>query len=287
MKTKHFLFTGALALAFAGLILTGCQKKKKSTAPTANDYAAAQDDANALFVIEDTKNISDGAAKGQASDRVDSVSPCSTIFRRDTVINSVKDTLYDIFFGTNDCTCTDGRTRRGHVLVWCHPGQYFTQGDTIGMGFKNYYVSDIGVTGTRQLINVGTDSAGLHTWSFSANLTLTYPNSGGTATWTSNRTNTLTNIGGKWYYSITGSAGGTSRKGDSYSINITSPIYVTAFPWWYWLNPGCRYIESGKLTITVSSYTYPIYVSFGTGVGNCSSAMTVTINSQVYNLTQL
>ena len=282
MKTKHYLLIGVLGLSVAGAVLTGC-KKKNTTIST--DTTAAQDDANASFVIEDTKNMSDGAAKGQASDRLES--GCETISTRDTVINSVKDTLYDIFFTNNDCSCNDGRTRRGHILVWCHPGQYFNQGDTIGMSFKNYYITDIGVTGTRQLVNVGkADTSGNFTWSFNASLTLTYPNGGGTATWSSARTNTLTNVSGTWYYSITGSASGTSRKGATYNISITSPLYVTAFPWWDPKYPGCKYIESGQLTINVSSFTYPIYVTFGSGIGSCNNKAVATINGVTYNFTQ-
>lgn len=279
MKSKNYLLIGVLGLSLTGAVLTGC--KKKSTTTVSTDTTAAQDDANASFVIEDTKNISDGAAKGQASDRI--AGPCSVILKRDTVINSVTDSLLDVFFGNNDCTCTDSRTRRGHILIWYKPGGYFTQGDTIGMGFKNYYVNDIGVTGTRQLINVGKDTTGMYTWSFSASLTLTYPNSGGTATWTSGRTNTLTNVSGNWYYSITGSASGTSRKGASYNISITSPLYVTALPLWL---GGCQYIESGQLTATVSSFSYPIYVTFGTGIGSCNNKALATINGVTFNFTQ-
>src|SRR5581483_12222404 len=220
-------------------------------------------------------------AKGQANERM--LSGCETIIRNhDTVVNSQTDSLIDINFGPTDCTCLDGRKRRGHIFVWYVPGAYWVQGQTIGMTFKNYYVNDIGITGVRTLTNVGVDSANLHTWSFSANLSLTYPNNGGTATWISNRTNTLTKVGGNWYYYVTGSASGVSRKNVAYSINITSPIVVTAWPWWL---GGCAFLESGTVTINVTNLP-TITASFGTAVGTCSSALTVTINSHTYNLTQ-
>jgi len=282
MKTKHYLAVGIIGMAFTGLLITGCAKKE-STAPasTSADYTAAQDDANGTFAIEDSKNVSDDGAKGQPGERL--MSNCETLLKRDTVIGGNTDSLLDMVFPANGCLCGDGRTRAGHIIVWYTPNGYFTLGNTVNMTFKNYSVNNIGISGTRTLTNVGLDSAGLYTWSFSANLTLTYPNNGGVATWTSARTNTLTKVGGNWYYEVTGNASGHSRNNNAYSITITSPIYVTAFPWWL---GGCAFIESGKITVAVTSLP-TIYVSFGTAIGTCSAAMPVTINGTVYNLSQL
>jgi len=284
MKTKHFLIIGTLGAALAGSIFAGCKKDTTPTTTTTtsspSDYTAAQDDANASFTVQDTKNIADGAAKGQATDRTMGGYPM-LVPHSDTTIGTVTDSVLDVYFGPTDILCADGRLRRGHVLVWYLPHGYFTQGNTIGMGFQNYFVNDIGITGSRNLTNTGVDSAGLHTWAFTANLTLTYPNSGGTATWTSTRTNTLTKVAGTFYYSITGTASGVSRKGINYSITITSPIYVTALPY---LLGGCRYFEAGNVTVTIP--TYSIDLAFGTAIGTCSDAATATINGKTYNFLQ-
>jgi hypothetical protein len=282
MKTKHYLIIGVLSLSIAGLIFTGC---KKGTTSTSTDTTAAQDDANAAFAVQDSKNISDGAAKGQAQERLQSA--CENISRRDTMNHG--DSLVDIFFGNSDCTCLDGRKRRGHIIVyWPVANHYIDSGANIGMTFYNYAVNDIGVSGTRTLTNTGKNLQGSQSWSFNANLTLTYPNGGGTATWTSQRTNVLTQNNNIWYFSITGTASGTSRKGSTYTINITSPLY---FQVPYQLihtnpNPSCSYIESGQLTINVSSFSYPIYVSFGVALGQCSSDATATINGVPFNFSQ-
>lgn len=274
MKTKHLFLVGTVGLALAGVMLTGCAKKK-STAPTNDDYTAAQDDANAQFAIQDSKNIADGAAKGQAADRT--LSACWNVRKiPDTLYQSVHDTCWDINFGPTDCLCSDGRKRRGEVLVFWNGKPYFDSNSVILMTFRNYYVNDIGVSGTRTLTNNGSN-----TWGFTANLTLTYPNGGGTATWASTRSNTIQTISAIPYWVVSGSANGTTRKGNSFTITITSPLYATVVPGWL---GGCYWIEAGKLTITVSSFTYPIYVDFGT-VGSCDAAATATINSKVYNFT--
>lgn len=279
MKTRKYVIIGSLALALAGAIFAGC--KKNTTTNTSTDTTAAQDDANAQLAIQDSKNISDGAAKGQASDRT--AGGCETFRKFDTTINSTLDTALDIFFGNSDCTCTDGRTRRGHILVFWNGKGYFDSASSITMTFNNYYLNDIGISGTRTLTNAGKLTSGNQAWNFTAALTLTYPSGGGTATWNSTRVNVLKQVGSAWYYAVTGSASGTSRKGATYNINITSPLYVTALPWWL---GGCKYIESGQLTVNVSSFSYPIYVNFGTAIGTCSNAATATINSVTFNFTQ-
>ena len=195
----------------------------------------------------------------------------------DTVYNTVHDTCWDINFGSTDCNCLDGRKRRGEILVFWNGKSYFDTASVIAMTFRNYYVNDIGVTGTRTLTNVGKN-----TWDFSANLSLTYPSAGGTATWTSTRVNKLTQVGSAFYYYVTGSASGVSRKGANYTISITSPLVVTALPW----PLGCQYIESGGLTVTVSSFSFPIYVTFGTAVGTCNNDATATIDGNTYKFSQ-
>lgn len=276
MKTRNYLVLGTLAIAVAGMVLTGCKKDStNNSVPT--DTTAAQDDANGSFAIQDSKNISDGAAKSQAVDRM--LSGCESYRKFDTVIGSQTDTALDIFFGNTDCNCLDGRMRRGHIFVFWNGKWYFDTASTITMTFKNYYVSDIGVTGTRTLTNVNSN-----TWNFNANLTLTYPSGGGTATWNSSRVNTITTIGSKQYWSVTGTASGTSRKGSTYNITINTPLNITLLPWWL---GGCPWIEAGKLTVTVSSFSYPIYVTFGTGAGNCNAQATATIDGNTYNFSQL
>jgi hypothetical protein len=288
MKTKHFLITGIIGVALAGMIITGC--KKESTADT--DATAAQDDANASFMLNDSKNISDGAAKGQANERTLGTT-CGVITWGDTVIGTTKDSLIDIFFpGT--CISPDYRVRKGHIRVYWNGKGYFDSAATVSETWVNYTVTTlagtgISITGTRTLTNIGKDSAGDHSWSFNANIALTY-SSGGSCTWNSSRTNILYKApSGIWYYSTTGSASGTSKSGTQYNLSITSPLIYTAF----WLNGGwpawggtyCDCIESGTVQLTRSGKTNALYLTFTSGVGKCGHTATATINGNNYNIT--
>jgi hypothetical protein len=283
MKTKHFILTGIIAVSLAGVIITGC--KKESTADT--DATAAQDDANATFAIQDSKNSADGAAKGQATEGPDHAKTCAT-FTWDTV-GSV-DTLIVSYPGT--CVSPDGRTRKGEIITYWTKGQgYFDKGAVINMTFRNYSFTTIGggtvigVTGTRSLTNTGLDSLGDYSWNFNASLTLTY-STGGTATWNSTRTNTLMQSGNFYYYSITGGASGTSKSGVGYTITISSPLTYAA----NWINYAlfgtapCYCIESGQLTYTRTGKTYPLYLTYTSGLGHCNYSASATINGNTYNI---
>lgn len=288
MKTKHFILTGILAVSLAGVIITGC---KKSTTSPDTDATAAQDDANATFAIQDTKNSADGAAKGQATEGPEHSFTCAT-WRWDSSAST--DTLVISYPGT--CVSPDGRTRKGNIIVyWPRGAGYFTNGSVITMTFKNYSFTNIGgtvisVTGTRTLTNTGKDSLGDYNWNFNANLTLNY-STGGSATWNSSRTNTLmksTTISNFYYYSITGSASGTSKSGVGYNISIstTNPLTYAA----NWINyvlyarSPCYCIESGQLTFTRTGKTYPLYLTYTSGLGNCNYTASATINGNTYNI---
>ena len=286
MKTKHYLITGIIGIALGGMLITGC--KKESSADT--DANAAQDDANASYMLNDSKNISDGAAKGQANERIQ-YNTCGVIRKTDTLIGGVIDTLLDISF-SGTCLSPDGRVRKGHILVYWNGKGYFDSLATITETWKNYSVttvsgSSIGITGTRTLTNTGKDNSGDHSWSFSANITLSY-SGGGTATWNSTRTNTLMQQGSIWYYVTNGSASGVSKTGVSYTLNITSPLYTTAFwlsgGWPAWGGNYCDCIESGTVELTRSGKKYPLYLTFTSGVGHCNHTATATINGNNYNI---
>lgn len=300
MKINRYLLIAGLGLALAGVVFVGCKKSDNTTTSNPTDITAAEDDNNANFAVEDTKSIADGASNSQAIERMANA-PCAHIsFHKDT-INNTSDSLIDINFGSSPCQCVDGHYRMGHILVWFTGGIHcFTNtGDSTIMGFNGYSFGNsqtnmIGVSGTRTLINLGTDTGnGLYSWKFHASLTLTYPGNGGTATWNSTRAITLTPYQGTNYFVVTGSANGTCRSGATYSITINNnyPLYVQppVFVHYRYMSTPCAYIEAGELTVTVSTFSYPIYVSFASGNSMppvCESKATATINGISYTFTQ-
>jgi hypothetical protein len=301
MKTNKFLLTGILGIALAGVVLTGCHKA--STAPD-TDVTAAEDESSGQYVSNDAKNVSDNAVSSNGSNygllhrSIGSVySSNCTVTWSDTTKHATTVTV-TVSFGASPFTtpvyCNDGKYRQGQITIsWpVSSGQffweaYFTNSTEITQTFNGYKVGATastmnGVSGTRTWTNAGHDTAGYENWNFNADLTITRY-TGKIFTWKSTRNNTLINIGGTWYYEITGSATGTTETGVVYTLSITSPLYITAEPWW--LPNGCPYIESGVISINRSSSSNTLSINFGT-LGTCSSTCTATLNGNTYTITK-
>jgi hypothetical protein len=297
MKTKKFVLSGIFGLAMVGLVMTGCHKN--STSPD-TDTTAAQDEASGQSTSTDAKNVSDNAVSASNTHgpiRNHGIIHLSKYCSSCTVTWSDSTSLTDssivtINFGSTPVYCSDGKYRQGEIIVsWPTTGgffwsAYFTKGVRITQSFSGYKVGNStstmnGVAGARTWTNEGQDSIGYESWNFTANLTITRYN-GKIFTWTSTRTNTLTLVSGAWYYEVTGSATGKTESGVTYNLNITSPLYVTALPWWWC---GCPYIESGVITITRSTSTNTLSINYGT-LGTCSSTATATLDGNTYTISK-
>ncbi len=304
MKTHIFLSAGIVGIALSGLILTGCHKDS-TTAPmsTSADITAAEDDANATFAANDSKSISDAAmawnsngdaplGHGHLGGVGGIFGSCAIVSGKDTMIAGQEDTVVYINFGLTPCFCRDGRDRKGTIIVYWglqHPGEtwlqaYFDSANTITETFNNYYLKNNGIAGTRTWTNEGHNVNGYENWNFTANLKVTYPD-GQVATWNSTRNNAITDVSSVWYYEITGSAQGTDRNGNPYSLTITSPVYFTVLPWWA---GGCPWPEAGTISITtVLTSSMPartITVNLGT-LGTCTPDMFASLNGNRYSYT--
>lgn len=300
MKTKNFLLAGILGIALSGFVLTGCHKD--STSPD-TDISAAEDESNASNVSNDSKSVSDAAVtQGNSTDygrvRPSISSSCKVTFNIDTA-SSGTDTMY-VTFPSTPTLCLDGKYREGQIIVyWNNTNHsvwraYFDSGATVHMTFNGYARGNsssnmVQINGNRSWTNNGgqismSDMNAVN-WSFSANLTLKYLATGKTATWNSNRTNTLVYNAptSTWFYEITGSASGVAQSGVAYTLTITEPLYHTAFPWWFGSGNGCPWIEAGQVTITRQGKTNSLVITFGT-LGTCSDQATATIGGNTYTI---
>jgi len=294
MKKLSTVALGAALLS--AVIYAGCKKDTPATTntntntTTDNDYYAAQDEANASFVLNDSKNISDGAAKGQSTEKVLG-GACGTI----TADSSATTDSLDIHF-TGTCPSPDGRYRSGDIIVYWTKGKgYFDSAASITQTWRNYSVSNpatltkIAVSGLTNLKNTGKDSLGDHSWSYSSNVTLTYSGgTTGTSSWSATRNNVLTRVGNVWYYYVSGSATGTDKNGTTYTLAIKSPLVYTA----YWINLAagnavCGCIEAGSETLTRTGKPYPLTLTYTSGVGNCDYTANATINGTTFAITVL
>jgi hypothetical protein len=276
MKTKTII-NSLFVVATIGILISSCRKREEKD----NDTGAASDNSLAEGTYNDVNNIADEASTGSLSsylaphdDGYKSVlSTCATV----TIDTTVSPRLITVDFGATNCMCSDGRNRRGKVLV-SYTGAYRDSASTHTITFDNYFVNDNQIMGSKTVTNNGHNAAGHLVYSVQVNGQIIKASGGGTITWTSNRVREWiagesTPIWSDDSYLITGSANGTSAAGNSFTANITSPLRK---------NIGCRHFVSGTVALTPTGKATR-YIDFGSGA--CDNQATVTINGNVYNIT--
>lgn len=196
---------------------------------------------------------------------------CNVIITIDTM-GSVKTVTVD--YGTSNCDCNDGKTRRGKIIT-TFTGFYHAQGTIITHTPVEYYVNDIKIDGTKTVENMGLNSSGKPYFNVQINGVATLT-SGETLSYTSTRVRTWTDGFNTLLnrfddeYDITGTAVGVFSSGGGYTTNITSPVHIKV---------GCGFPVSGTLEITPQSNPVRI-LDYGTGT--CDATFTVTVNGQTY-----
>jgi len=276
LKTKAILiFILSLGLFF------GCGKKKYDN------------DASALWnyrietAFDEMTNISDQAITGnmvyyksgevifsKPGPHLDALkTPCNVIITLDTMVNPK---VLTVDYGSTNCTCNDGKTRRGKIIT-TFTGSYAAPGTVITHTPDNYYVNDIKYEGSKTVTNMGLNNNNnpYFTVQINGNATMT---TGEIITYTSSRirtwstgANTLLNYMDD-EYDITGTSNATFSSGGSYACETTSPVHVKV---------GCPYPVSGTLKITPSNKPERV-IDYGSGT--CDNTFTVTVNGNTYTI---
>jgi hypothetical protein len=277
MKTNRIILATVL-LATAAFVFTGCRREEEDT-----DTSASGDNALAESTFNDVTNISDEAGYNgslsnyRSGDNEGVLSACATI-TVDSLNTADQDTIH-INFGTTNCTGNDGRNRRGEIIVY-YTGRYRDSASVHTITFNNYYVNDNQVLGTKTVTNLGHNSAGHLVYDIDVNGSIVLANNEGTITWNSQRQREWvsgegTMTWGDDMYSITGTATGTGANGNSYTMNITSPLIRN-------MALGCRrHFVQGTFELTPSNKPMRT-VDFGSGA--CDDVATVTINNNTYTI---
>lgn len=279
MKTNRIILNACLIIAASALMLTGCKKDEED-----NDTSTSSDNALAEATFNDVTNIADEAGSGSLSNYRTGpaaedglLSSCATV-TFDTLNSTDQDTLH-INFGATNCTCNDGRNRRGEILVY-YSGHYRDSASTHTITFNNYFVNDNQVLGSKTVTNLGHNGQGHLVYAINVNGQIVLANNAGTITWTSQRQREWlqgesTLIWSDDMYAITGSASGTGSDGHTFTANITSPLIRN-------MALGCRrHFVQGTFDLTPDSRPVRT-VDFGTGA--CDDVATVTINNHTYTI---
>ncbi len=277
-KLKTLLCISTAAITMSAFIFTVSCKK---SATTAESTATASDQAVAEKSYSDAQTISENAVATPTSMnfRTTKISgmPCATV----TSDTSGGNTVVTINFGSTDCTCRDGRTRRGEIIVTYPTGQWFTSGATRTITFSNYFQDDNQITGTKTVTYEGLNSSGQPYFDVTISGTVTYP--GGktiSVNWTRTRTwlsgFTISGTTPEWSvnleYSVSGNGTMTNSAGQSVDVTIAA-----ATPLVY--SPTCKWAEAGTISYTLVSDGKTRSVNFGANTApyTCHDTAVVTL----------
>jgi hypothetical protein len=280
MKTKK-LIMGFVAIAAIGLFFNSCKKddqdinpkpkpepQAQSPAKSASDNAIAESAFGGIF------NQADKAARNTDGKDLNSGCPSITI----NPISSFPMTI-TLDFGSS-CLGDDGKTRSGKIIAVL-TAPYIDSASVLTISLDNYHEIvngvDYSVQGSEVITNIGRNSEGHRIFDvLISNGVVTSVN--GSIYWSSHRQNEWIQGDDTWInvfddiYHVTGSASGTNSAGETFQINITSPLQVQI---------GCAYIQSGTLELLTQVYP-PILVDYGTG--ECDNIAIVTCNGYTFTI---
>lgn len=278
MKANRFIQSSLVLLATSAMLFTSCRREEEdSDTSSSGDNAFAEATYNDVTNIADEAGISGSLSNYRLGEGDGLLTTCATV-SFDSLNGSDQDTIH-INFGSTNCTCNDGRERRGEILVY-YMGAYRDSASTHTITFNNYYVNDNQVLGTKTVTNLGHNSAGHLVYDINVNGQIILANNGGTVTWNSQRQREW--IQGEstlaWsddIYSITGSASGTNADGHNFTAQITSALIRN-------MALGCRrHFTQGTAVLTPDNKPART-IDFGTGA--CDDIATVTINNHTYTI---
>ena len=198
---------------------------------------------------------------------------CNVIITIDTT-SSTKSVTVD--YGSSNCTCNDGKTRRGKIVT-TFTGQYIAPGTIITHTPVDYYVNDIKYEGTKTVQNMGLNSNNQPYFNVQIDGTATLE-SGEVVDYTSTRVRTWTNGFNTLLnrfddeYDITGTSEAIFSSGEGYTGNTTSPIHIKV---------GCGFPVSGTLDITPTGK--PVR-QINYGDGTCDYSFTVTVSGYTFTI---
>jgi hypothetical protein len=267
MKLKTISITAFSFLAAGALFFTACQRDRDTDTTEGQDIAFFEKN------TDDDFNLTEQASTGNISSFKKSRGACDVI-TFDTLSTPKKIT---IDFGSANCLCGDGKNRRGKIIR-TFTGKFKDVGSVHTVTYDNYFVNDNNLKGVKTITNNGPNSAGNLTYNIDVKDTVIKANGAGTATWMSNRVREYfdgynTPIWSDDKFRITGSASGTRANGNSFSMNITTPIIVD-------LSCPARII-SGVVSIQPQGKALR---TLDYGNSTCDNQATVTINNKVFTI---
>ena len=202
---------------------SGCHQDESVNGPAVSDLQDAQNEAVSESVFEDLDDVTyygelSVSADGRVAKDDESPANCASIYKDDT------EKIITIDFG-DGCQDKFGRMRSGKIMI-AYTGHFSMPGAQRAVTFENYAVDSIQVEGVYTKTNISESTN--DTLKYEVKLEggkLTWPDGSFVtrdANWLNKRVRALNPINDIRIHD--GSAHGTTRTGNNYTVQITKPI---------------------------------------------------------------
>lgn len=285
MKTSlKTLFSIAIVLISAAILITACKKNSSSSTATPNDNSAAANlstnGATADNAFDDALNIGVQTGYAQNIDNLNGQKNgsttlgynfCATVTVKPTPGTTFPDTLI-VDFG-NGCTSTDGILRSGSI-TYIFSGKLSTPGTTISATFNNYVLNGDTLEGVYSITNASTLSAITFTTSVT-NGKISYPNDT-SYSFSGTKTAVLqippSNISDPttFVFDITGGYTVSDSYGESLTATVSTPLVR---------EETCKNIVQGVTSFKYTNGNASLSGDINYGNGTCDNLAVITIGS--------
>lgn len=267
MKTPQILLS---AMLVAGL--ASCQKDDNQTSKTPEkpEASTSEEIAMSMNIDDEITNLGQMSMEGNPSKKSTSWLNCLTYSLDTTGPN----TSVILDFGPTNCLGSDGRNRRGQLIVSFEDNP-FDAGSVTMVTSNGYAVNDYEVFGSKSMIFQGLNNDGDPYFDINTTLAIVDTNQQDSITWNSNQTRIWTDGFGNFNphdnaVEVTGTASGVTSSGVSYDITIIDPLRAEA---------SCPYIVSGSFNLEVPPLPDRL---FDYGNGTCDRQGTITVAGYTY-----
>ena len=262
-------------LVFMGVwMMQSCKQQPITSVLSADDNGGYASDASRIELFTDDA-ISLADIAGYFYNATFMGSSCATV-ATDTLSGTTS--RLTIRFGDNeDCTCLDGRKRRGNITI-TYTGRYTDTGTVHSIAFDNYFIDDYELTGSIKYTRVDTTVTGNWYYRVTVNDSVTItPDQ--YVVWKGTLVRKV--IGGSITgdrnddaFSISGDATLTRPNAHQYSFAISTPLQVST---------NSNFIESGVVNI---GGAYGVRVlNYGPGTNDNLAQVNIGLNAYPIKMT--